>query len=161
MKSASNIVNINPHGANPIPPHEVRDERKLARLANSMAADGWIGRPILVLKFGPHYYALTGSHRIAAARIAGLSSIPALTIDRDAWDQWARPIEVSHPSFRYRGFWRGDKARLLESPAWRLLMTSEDDIRPDLLREMGDAAAARLMEVEVEANRDDEDNGII
>ncbi|RKH93582.1 ParB/RepB/Spo0J family partition protein [Corallococcus sp. AB038B] len=62
-----------------IPPHEVRDDGKLAALRESMEENGWQGRPLLGV---PHpsavgaFLALTGSHRTAAAQEAGLEEVP-------------------------------------------------------------------------------------
>lgn len=50
------------------PPHAVTDHTKLANLAASMARIGWQGEPILVVD-GEVW---TGSHRIAAAQLAGI-----------------------------------------------------------------------------------------
>jgi ParB-like chromosome segregation protein Spo0J len=63
------------------PPHAVRDAAHSESLAASMRAGGWQGRPILA--FGAEGEAprpLTGSHRIAAARAAGLDTIPVLVL---------------------------------------------------------------------------------
>lgn len=58
---------------NPVHPiHEVRDAAKLETLVTSMTAQGWVGEPLLVVDCADHYRALTGSHRIAAAEIAGI-----------------------------------------------------------------------------------------
>ncbi len=64
-----------------IPLHEPRDAAKLAALTESMVEHGWTGRPILAIDNGNGYIALTGSHRIAAARAAGLDEIPVYAID--------------------------------------------------------------------------------
>ena len=64
------------------PVHEVRDAAKLAGLVESMAVDGWSGRPLLVVDTGNGWYqAWTGSHRYAAAVEAGLAEIPCLVVD--------------------------------------------------------------------------------
>lgn len=52
------------------PPHEPRDSAKLAAIEASMRDAGWVGLPVLVWRDGE---ALTGSHRIAAARITGVT----------------------------------------------------------------------------------------
>lgn len=67
-----------------VPPHEARDAEKLAALAEDMATRGWIGRAILAIDTGDGYVALTGSHRIAAAKVAGLEEIPVYAIDISA-----------------------------------------------------------------------------
>jgi hypothetical protein len=63
------------------PLHSVYDKYKYTKLVEDMDSHGWIGRPILVEPFGDGFAAWTGSHRLAAARAAGLSSIPVVIID--------------------------------------------------------------------------------
>jgi len=64
------------------PPHEVRDKKKLTDLAKKMEKEGWQGRPILAIDLGRGQEALTGSHRIAAAKIAGID-VPVVMVDED------------------------------------------------------------------------------
>ena len=62
-------------------PHAVRDAAHFEALAASMRAGGWQGRPILAFcTEGEAPRPLTGSHRIAAARAAGLDTIPVLVL---------------------------------------------------------------------------------
>ncbi len=63
------------------PPHEVKDEAKLADLIASMrAADtGWVGRPLVVFGVPGSYQAITGSHRLAAAREV-MNTIPCVVL---------------------------------------------------------------------------------
>lgn len=51
-----------------LPPHEVEDEEKLAMLIDSMSKNGWVGNPIAAYNSFCGIQALTGSHRIAAAK---------------------------------------------------------------------------------------------
>lgn len=67
------------------PPHEVRDQRKLSKLTDSMIKNGWQGRPILVVDLGQGDEAITGSHRIAAAKDAGID-VPVVRVDADIGD---------------------------------------------------------------------------
>jgi hypothetical protein len=62
------------------PPHDVRDRAKLASLVRSMSVRGWVGRPIVALRYFDEWIALTGSHRIAAAIAVGLDSIPVFEV---------------------------------------------------------------------------------
>ena len=55
-----------------LPLHEVRDMEKLNILAESMKKDGWLGNPIIVIDRGDHYQAITGVHRLEAAKKAGV-----------------------------------------------------------------------------------------
>lgn len=67
------VRKINPFNA-------VEDVEKLNSLAASMQKNGWQGRPILAYDIGNGLEALTGSHRIAAAKKAGIEDIPVLKV---------------------------------------------------------------------------------
>lgn len=68
-----------------LPPHEPRERERHRKLLASMKRGGWRGRPLLVVETSPgRFQALTGSHRIAAARDMGLASIPAIVMPEDA-----------------------------------------------------------------------------
>lgn len=103
--------------------HEVRDARKLARLTKAMERRGWAGRPLLVVRYGTDR-ALTGSHRLAAARAAGLIRVPVLLIEAGA--DWQADGEV------------------LEA----LLSAHDDDDRRIVLGETNLADAVALMDKE-------------
>ena len=62
------------------PPHNVRDNKKLLSLTESMKNTGWQGRPILTYDVGRGEEALTGSHRIKAAREANIE-VPIYRIE--------------------------------------------------------------------------------
>ena len=68
------------------PPHAVRDEAKLADLVASMRRAGWVDRPILIVDCGT-WQALTGSHRLAAAIVAGID-VPVIEADGAAWEAY-------------------------------------------------------------------------
>ena len=61
------------------PRHGVRNERLFAELVTSLGAEGWTGRPLLAFERGGEKVLLTGSHRYAAAREAGVL-VPVLLI---------------------------------------------------------------------------------
>jgi ParB-like nuclease family protein len=68
-----------------IPVHEPRDPEISTKIERSMWRSGWLGRPLLVVPEGDGIYqALTGSHRLGAAKVVGLSSIPALVLPETA-----------------------------------------------------------------------------
>jgi|AntRauTorcE11898_2_1112593.scaffolds.fasta_scaffold08831_2 hypothetical protein len=55
------------------PLHAVTDTNKLATIADDMKKNGWTGNPVLIDDDESNEpKALTGSHRIAAAAIAGI-----------------------------------------------------------------------------------------
>lgn len=66
-----------------IPLHGIRQADKARELAASMEEAGWSGRPLLVVSSGPRLFAWTGSHRIHAARAAGLAMVPVYIISED------------------------------------------------------------------------------
>lgn len=114
-----------------VPPHEVRDRAKLDAISASMTADGWAGRPLLVMEEGDHYVALTGSHRHAAAVEADLDAIPCVLADAEAFYAEYPDAEPG----RDRGMpWRDDSDKLA------------------VFRALGDEAAAGLIEAEIDAN---------
>lgn len=61
--------------------HEPTNKDHLNELIESMEENGWNGRPLLVVDCGGEYSALTGSHRIAAARKAELDEVPCAIVD--------------------------------------------------------------------------------
>lgn len=60
----------------PKPPHDVNDTSKVEEIARSMKEHGWIGPPIVVDK----RQAITGTHRISAAKKVKLNKIPQIDI---------------------------------------------------------------------------------
>ncbi len=63
------------------PPHEVRNYKKLGDIACSMKVNGWQGLPLLGIYTGRGgIEAVTGSHRVAAARAVKLEAIPVYVI---------------------------------------------------------------------------------
>jgi len=59
-------LNLNPRDVEPL--HAVRIPSLYTELLGKMKAEGWNGRPLLVIQRENGYQAWTGSHRIAAAR---------------------------------------------------------------------------------------------
>ena len=58
------------------------DAEALSQLADSIAANGML-QPILVRETGERYEIIAGERRFRAARLAGLSEIPALVLEAD------------------------------------------------------------------------------
>jgi len=59
-----------------LPPHDVDDVQKVQTLGSSLQAEGWIGPPLLVAG----NQALTGTHRLAAAKSAGIRLVPVIEL---------------------------------------------------------------------------------
>lgn len=107
------------------PPHEVRDPQKLEKIKESMVSAGFEGRPILAFDIGRGAEALTGSHRIRAARQAGLDKIPVVMISDDIAN------------------YTDEAGRTIQDAAYM-----EADELADWLRKFGDDDAADLMALE-------------
>lgn len=111
-----------------VPPHSARDEAKLAAIAADLDANGWTGRPLLGVRESETVMLLTGSHRYAAARDAGLDEIPVYVLDAAdlGWTIAGEDIRDE----------RGDRL-------------TDDDTVLDALRRNGDKIALALMVEEV------------
>ena len=114
-----------------IAPHEVNDPAKVAEIAASMVSQGWQGRPLLVVVYGDGWRALTGTHRLAAAKAIGMEQVPVLAIvDSDLTaEQW-----LTDDPTEYGG---------------------DDDDRASMLAGLGLDDAAALMREEIAANEAD------
>jgi hypothetical protein len=112
--------------------HPVRNKSKLSDLVKRMKANGWQGRPVLSFKDETGIHAVTGSHRIAAARKAGIS-VPYVLISDEAMEY---ENENSQGIFEWIG--------------------NDDDWLLDHLIEAGDTRAVNLMKAE---NQDTDDDG--
>jgi ParB family transcriptional regulator, chromosome partitioning protein len=75
-----NLLPISEVAANPLQPRTTFDAGRLQELANSIETHGII-QPILVRRKGDHYELVAGERRLRAAKLAGLSEVPALIQD--------------------------------------------------------------------------------
>lgn len=104
--------------------HEVTNAAKVEAIAESMRANGWMGNPILVDDEDSNEpRALTGTHRIAAAKLAG--------------------IEPKLYSLEGKGI---DVAALFFD-------CIDDDDMLEAIEQGGDEEAIRIMREEVEGNQ--------
>lgn len=60
-------------------PHPENDHDKTLEIAESMRVNGWVGAPIVIDGEPRNGQALTGCHRLVAAELAGVASIPTIT----------------------------------------------------------------------------------
>lgn len=88
------ILHLDPNAITPL--HEARNRRHADSLAADMKENGWEGRPLLVIKRKSNYLAWTGSHRIAAAREAGLSSVPCYVLQQSKLARHGFDAEWGH-----------------------------------------------------------------
>ncbi len=74
-----------------LPLHELRRPHHFAELVSRMRRHGWQGRPLLVevladakyrMRASGHFMNWTGTHRLAAARAAGLTRVPVVFVNR-------------------------------------------------------------------------------
>ena len=100
------------------PLHKPRSDRHLQNLTAEMKENGWKGRPLLVIERDSDYLAWTGSHRIAAARLASLTSIPCYILPESKLTAVGFDAEWGHV---------------------------EDRERLEILRKVGDGAAFLIM----------------
>lgn len=105
------------------PPHSARDKVKLSALIDEMKSGGWQGRPVLAIQSdNGAAQAITGSHRIAAAKKSGVE-IPVQYVDRSKIDQWFKNNNYSSSDF----------------------FALDDFYKQQLFQDIGDSRAARLM----------------
>jgi ParB-like nuclease domain len=81
-------ANLDPAGIWPV--NQTHDTALLVRLTAGMVASGWTERALLVEEEpsgGRRYFAWTGSHRIQAARDAGLATVPCRVLERGLAEQ--------------------------------------------------------------------------
>lgn len=111
--------------------HEVRNPTKAAEIAESMKKVGWKGRKLLVVKQGDKETAWTGTHRLEAAKLAGLTpdQVPRITVDAAVLEKNGYNVEELTKL--------GKKARI------EALRKSGQGDAADLLQEEVGAKAAR------------------
>jgi hypothetical protein len=112
--------------SDPVAPHAVRDEAKLANLVEAFEA-GEAVSPVVVLRLGDddsYPRAITGSHRIAAANKAGVD-VPTICIQAtNAWERGVLSWVLSTGNFE-------DKVSLVRRMAtrrgWRKTIAALED----------------------------------
>jgi len=74
------------------PPFDAYDLAKVVAIEQSMASVGYVGRPILACEIGGSrlFQALTGSHRLAAAKKVGLERVPLCVLTNTQLGRAAR-----------------------------------------------------------------------
>lgn len=74
------VIPISEIEPNPLQPRTAFDATRLQELANSIETNGII-QPLLVRRKRNHYELIAGERRLRAAKVAGLSEVPALVQD--------------------------------------------------------------------------------
>lgn len=116
------------------PLHDAYNADRLNKLDDDMRKRGWVGRPILAIDCGDYLRAITGSHRIRAAELAGID---------------VQICEISQPTF--------DGEDYETSSLYDILINGDDDDRlvaMVALHNVGlvDDEALAIMRAEIEAN---------
>ena len=84
-KETYHVEEIRPNYIRPL--NDITNPKLYDDLVESMEEDGWIGDPIVVADLGGgEYQGLTGSHRVFAAKDAGLDDIPSVVIKHEVMD---------------------------------------------------------------------------
>ncbi|HTS70655.1 MAG TPA: ParB/RepB/Spo0J family partition protein, partial [Terriglobia bacterium] len=78
------------------PLHPVRQEWLFDELVADMTENGWQGRPLIVIERESDYLAWTGSHRVAAAADAGLTTILCYVIQEGELTRHGFEAEWGH-----------------------------------------------------------------
>jgi hypothetical protein len=116
---------VEPVGFEPV--HPPRDRAKLQRLTDDMKARGWVGRPLLAWEDDSGgKWLLTGSHRYAAAKAAGIE-MPVVYLADGSMDAIAEATDQSSSQ----------------------IIGAGDDRVEQWLRDAGDERAADLMQAEM------------
>jgi len=118
------------------PLHEVRNKTKLNALIKEIEQHGWTGNPVLVERVNDGYRAWTGTHRLAAAKEAGLDTVPVVFVDTEKVKK-----ELEDREFDFSKVKNG----MVDA-------TYDDEDRYKLLEAAGDKKAAAFMQEEVEMN---------
>ena len=108
-----------------------------------MERDGWQGRALLVSARDGRFFAYTGSHRIAAARAAGLDQVPVVVIEIDEARTDDEPDDEPDD----------DETPAPEYDAYgRIELGTDDDDRLESLRAWSLPLSLDLMEQEIAQN---------
>ncbi len=82
------------------PLHEVRDLNKFNEILTSMKKSGWIGRPLLLAEGCNGLQALTGSHRLAAAKSLGMDALTYI-LDSDLLETFCEENDMTLDEITY------------------------------------------------------------
>jgi ParB family transcriptional regulator, chromosome partitioning protein len=141
---------------NPHQPRQRFDERSIASLVDSIAAHGVL-QPVVVIEAAGRYQLVAGERRVRAARLAGLSGIPAVVRSADEQQQLALAL--------VENIQRADLNAMDEARAFRLLIDDFGLTQDEVARHVGRSRPAvtntlRLLEVDPEVQRAVEDGRI-
>lgn len=126
--AADQKIDIDAIVPNPFQPRTEFDEAELQQLAESMKGMGLI-QPIVVRRVNGHYELVAGERRLRAARLAGLTKLPAVVkqLDDRAMLRYALVENIQ----------RKDLNPLEKARAFRELMTRFNYTQEQIARELG------------------------
>lgn len=142
-------VNVNPK--NIVPINAVTDKDKFAALVYDFEHSGYSGRPIVVGNLGDgEYQALSGSHRIFAAREAGID-IPTVSVEYNS--KTAKLFEAADDAERAAIAKKLYKSGSISEDAYRLISFEEESNLMPVSSEYADLTKkkAELYKAEQEA----------
>ena len=113
---------------NPFQPRKIFDEEAIRELADSIQEHGII-QPIVVRKKGKKYEIVVGERRTRAARLAGLTEIPAILKELD--EQQMMEIAI------LENLQREDLTPIEEAEAYNSLITQLQFTQDDLAKRLG------------------------
>ncbi len=126
-------VNVRDIDTNALQPRKQFDETSLNELAASIRVHG-IVQPLIVKKKGDRYMIIAGERRFRAARLAGLTEVPVLTVDYDE----AQIHEVS----LIENIQRENLNPVEEAAAIRFLMKQHDMTQEEVSSRLGKSRPA-------------------
>ena len=106
------------------PYHGIDDPEKLERLSESMRRHGWRGMPLVAIS-GDGGQLITGSHRIRAAKKAGLEEVPFVELP-DVFAESGQDFSAAHAKY--------------DAPTWddpRFAEMVSDELPPDTKQKYG------------------------
>lgn len=124
-------IHISPNAVvpNPHQPRRVINSASVAELAASLKSNGMI-QPIIVRKIGDQYQLIAGERRWQAAKLAGLSTIPAILREVDSLTQAQMAL--------VENIQREDLNPIDRAQAYRTLMTQLGLTQAELAGRMGE-----------------------
>ncbi|WHQ36936.1 ParB/RepB/Spo0J family partition protein [Spiroplasma sp. SV19] len=128
LKATANEVMLTEIFPNPHQPRKTFNDEELAELAQSIKAYGLI-QPIIVKKTSNGYYLVAGERRSRAAKLAGLTKIPAIIVDFN--DQQMKEVAL------VENIQRVDLNTIEEANAYKELITLLDLTQDELAQRIG------------------------
>lgn len=128
LKTKANEIMLTEIFPNPHQPRKTFNDEELAELAQSIKSYGLI-QPIIVKKTSNGYYLVAGERRSRAAKLAGLTKIPAIIVDFN--DQQMKEVAL------VENIQRVDLNTIEEANAYKELIALLDLTQDELAKRIG------------------------